>query len=272
MRYFDTHCHLGDAKIKPKVNDIVLNASQVGVESLCVICADPQNINEFEEYIPNLKNWISTQKLKIKIFHTSGLHPHEAQHWNSQIESMIDRQLDNGAVAVGETGLDYHYNFSEPEIQKQVFSRHVDWACEKKLPLVIHCRDAAEDLLQLLNRNDLKNHIRPGILHCFTESKEVARKLLDQNFMISFSGIVTFNNAQSLKEVAAYVPKDRILIETDSPYLAPQPFRGRPNEPAYLKHTFDLICHLRNENPLEFSEILWRNSLNVYQIEENTFA
>jgi len=265
MRYFDTHCHLGDEKIKPRVGEVLKNAETAGVEALCVICADPQNIEEFEAYIPSLRELASKEGLKIAIHNTSGLHPHEAQHWSSEIEESIERQL-KGAVAVGETGLDYHYNFSEPAQQKKVFTRHIDWACEKTLPLVIHCREAADDILQLMDRADLLAHPRPGILHCFTESKEVARELLDRNFMISFSGIVTFKNAESLREVASFVPKDRLLIETDSPYLAPNPFRGRPNEPAYVKHTFDLICDLRKEQPEGLAEQLWKNSQHIYQV------
>jgi TatD DNase family protein len=264
MKLFDTHCHLGDEKIRPIVKDILENAQQKNIQGLCVICADPENIRSFDSYLPELR-LLAPQ---IQILRSAGLHPHEAQHWSSELEALIENQLKSDAVAVGETGLDYHYNFSEPPQQKKVFERHIDWACEFQKPLVIHCREAASDVLKQLDRRDIRDQERPGILHCFTESKDVARQLLDQNFMISFSGIVTFNNAHDLREVAAYVPDDRLLIETDSPYLAPKPFRGRPNEPAYLEHTFQQMCELRKAEPQKLAALLWKNSHFIYNTQE----
>jgi TatD DNase family protein len=264
MRFFDTHCHLGDVKLKARAQELLQNAAAAGVEELCVICADSQNIREFDTFIPELRHLAQESDLQIKINRTAGLHPHEAQHWNLDIEKHIEQQLRMDAIAVGETGLDYHYNFSEADQQKKVFSRHIDWSCEFQKPLVIHCREAAKDVLHLLDRQDVKTHNRPGILHCFTENLEVARELVKRNFMISFSGIVTFNNAAALREVAAWVPTEHLLIETDAPYLAPMPLRGKMNEPAFVKHTFDFVCQLRKADPETFAEQLWQNSQRIY--------
>jgi TatD DNase family protein len=263
MRLFDTHCHLGDEKIKPQVADLLARAQTADVRALCVICADPGNIREFDEYLPMLR----ALRPEIKIFRSAGLHPHEARHWCEELEQLIHSQLASDAVAVGETGLDYHYNFSSKDEQQHVFERHIEWASEFQKPLVIHCRDAAVQILNSLDREDIRRHPRPGILHCFTEDRAIAKRLLDLNFMISLSGIVTFNNAHELREVAKMIPHDRLLVETDAPYLAPKPQRGRINEPAFVAHTLRFIAELRGQDPTELAEETWRNSCRIFQVE-----
>jgi len=263
MRLFDTHCHLGDEKLKDGVAPLLERAELAGVKALCVICADPGNISSFDTFLPSIRAIES----KVKIFRSAGLHPHEAQHWSPEIEKTVHTQLSQDAVAVGETGLDYHYNFSTPDQQKAVLEKHIDWSCEFQKPLILHCREAADDLLKALDRSEMKNHPRPGILHCFTETRKEARELLDKNFMISFSGIITFNNADEIREVAKMLPRDRLLVETDSPYLAPKPMRGRSNEPAFVSHTFKFIAELRGEDPEAFAEQVWKNSCRVYGVD-----
>jgi len=262
MRFFDTHCHLGDEKLKDGVAPLLERAEAAGVQALCVISADPENIASFDAFVPQIR----ALNPRIRIYRTAGLHPHEARHWNPKIEATLRTQLTNDAVAVGETGLDYHYDFSDRTQQQQVFEKHIDWACEFQKPLVIHCREAAPDILKALTREDLRQHPRPGILHCFTETRAEARELLDLGFMISFSGIVTFNNATEIREVARFVPIDRLLVETDSPYLAPKPQRGRSNEPAFVAHTFAFVAELRGEDPERLAEQVWLNSCRVYGV------
>jgi TatD DNase family protein len=263
MKLFDTHCHLGDEKLRAEVGPLLERASASGVAALCVISADPENIETFDDFVSAMRS-LGTP---VRIYRSAGLHPHEAKHWSPLIETTIRRQLSADAVAVGETGLDYHYNLSSPEQQKPVFERHIEWACEFQKPLVIHCREAAHDILTALDRKEIREHPRPGILHCFTETRVEARKLLDLGFMISFSGIITFNNADEIREVAKFIPRDRLLVETDSPYLAPKPKRGRTNEPAYVAHTFDFIAQLRNENREEFADQVWQNSCRTYGVD-----
>ncbi|MEO5666625.1 MAG: TatD family hydrolase [Bdellovibrionota bacterium] len=262
MRLFDTHCHLGDEKLKDSVAELLERAKGSGVDALCVICADAENIAAFDDFIPKIR----ALNPHVRVYRSAGLHPHEARHWSPEIEKQIYAQLSSDAVAVGETGLDYHYDFSKPEEQKPVFEKHIDWACEFQKPLVIHCREAAPDILSMIDREDMRKHPRPGILHCFTETRTEARVLLDRNFMISFSGIITFNNADEIREVAKMVPADRILVETDSPYLAPKPQRGRSNEPAFVAHTFKFVAELRGEDPEAFAEQVWKNSCRTYGV------
>jgi TatD DNase family protein len=263
MRLFDTHCHLGDEKLKPDVAALLERAHAAQVAALCVISADPGNIAAFDAYLPEIRKLAPAPR----IYRSAGLHPHSAEHWSPEIETTIRRQLAGDAVAVGETGLDYHYDFSPREQQKMVFERHIDWACEFQKPLVIHCREAADDVLAALRRAELKKHPRPGILHCFTETRAEAKELLDLNFVISFSGIITFNNADEIREVAKWLPSDRILVETDSPYLAPKPKRGRTNEPAYVAHTLEFVAELRGEKLEDFAEQVWKNSCRVYGVD-----
>ena len=262
MALFDTHCHLGDEKFEGQHAKILEQAQNAGVNELTVICADPGNIKNFDTFIPKLRSLNDS----IVIHRTAGLHPHEADHYSPELEEILVKQLEADAIAVGETGLDYHYDFSDRAQQRKVFAQHIDWSCQFQKPLVIHCREAAEDVLELLDRQELKTHPRPGILHCFTENLDTARRLLDMNFYISFSGILTFKNAGDLREVAQFVPLNRLLIETDSPYLAPIPHRGKANQPAYVKHVYELICTLRPESPEEIREQLWKNSHEVFAV------
>ncbi len=262
MRLFDTHCHLGDKKLKDQSSQLLQAAIDSNIQALTVICADPDNIREFDSLIPKLQ----ALQPNIKIFRSAGLHPHEAANASQELYSLIEGQLKRDAIGVGETGLDYFYDFSKPEIQIPVFEKHIDWSIEFQKPLIIHCREAAKDVLRLLTRKEIKEHERPGILHCFTENLETAKQLVDLNFMISFSGILTFNSATAIREVAKWVPSSHLLVETDAPYLAPIPHRGKENQPAFVTHTFKTLCELRGDDPELLSEILWKNSMRVFGI------
>ncbi len=264
MRLFDTHCHLGDVKLKPQVGEILARAHAASVQAVCVICADPTNIRSFDTDIPAMR----ALQPSMQILRSAGLHPHEAKHWCPELESLIEAQLKNDASGVGETGLDYHYSFSTPEQQQLVFNKHIDWACEFKKPLIIHCREAISDVLKALDRDDVRRLERPGILHCFTEDRAAARELLDRGFMISFSGIVTFNNAEEIRAVAKMVPDDRLLIETDAPYLAPKPHRGKLNEPAFVSDTANFVAELRSTTPDALAEITWTNACHIFSVKE----
>jgi TatD DNase family protein len=259
---FDTHCHLHDEKLRLGAEDLLSNAWKAGVAGACVICADPENLAAFPKFPRGLKK----PDPQFQLAYTIGLHPHEARYFTPELEAHI-RTHAAAANAVGETGLDFHYNLSDPEIQKRVFDFQIELACELKKPLVIHCRDARKEVLEMLDRASVKAHPNPGILHCYTEDLETAKKLLALNFTISFSGILAFKNAQDLREVAKMVPLDRILIETDSPYLAPPPHRGKLNEPAWVQRVFDTLSEIRSETPEVIRENLWQNSLKIYGLK-----
>jgi TatD DNase family protein len=171
-----------------------------------------------------------------------GFHPHEAKGCDDAAFAVIEK-LSEQAVAIGEVGLDYHYMHSPRETQRSVLLRHIDLAKRRGLPIIVHNRESTEDMLELLPAGN-------GILHSFTESYEVAKTLIDRGYFISFSGIVTFRTAETLRDCARRLPHDRVLIETDTPYLAPVPFRGRDNEPAFVIKIAELLASLWNV-PLE---------------------
>ena len=169
-----------------------------------------------------------------------GFHPHDAKDCDEAAFGEIARlATEDRVVAIGEIGLDYHYMHSERSTQREVFERHIDLAKRLDKPVIVHNRESTEDMVAVLSRSGVR-----GILHSYTESLDVARKLVEQGFLISFSGIVTFRNADALREVARALPHDMVLIETDTPYLAPVPFRGRENEPAYVVKIAELLAKL----------------------------
>jgi TatD DNase family protein len=169
-----------------------------------------------------------------------GFHPHDAKHCDDAAFAEIARLArEERVVAIGEIGLDYHYDHSPRDVQRSVFERHIALAKELDKPVIVHNRESTEDMVAILSRSGAR-----GILHSYTESLDVARKLVDLGYYISFSGIVTFRSAEPLRDVARALPYDRVLIETDTPYLAPVPFRGRDNEPAYVVKVAELLATL----------------------------
>jgi TatD DNase family protein len=187
------------------------------------------------------------------------VHPHEARHFtDSHAEEILQLARHPKVLAVGEIGLDYYYDHSPREVQKQVLIRQMELARELKLPIIIHCRDAWADL-----REVAAAHWKPsglgGILHCFTGSDEDARVFMDWGFLISLSGNLTFKKAENLREVAAVIPLDRLLTETDSPYLAPVPYRGKRNEPAYVRGVTQELARLRNLTEEEIARQVLEN-------------
>ncbi len=267
MRVFDTHCHLAAPELRPHVAELIRFGIERGLGALTLISADFPNLKENE--------LVRAEILKayphFQVALSAGVHPHAAKEFYQEgvfqlplWQSVVDAV--SRAQAVGETGLDFYYNHSDKAEQLFVFHKHIDLAIESSKPLVIHCRNAADDVLNCLSRTDLKTHPKPGILHCFAESLDFARKVLDLNFYISFSGILTFKNADALREVARFVPLNRVLIETDSPWLAPMPHRGKKNQPAFVADVFTHFASLRSESPEEVSRALWENSCQIFSL------
>ena len=197
------------------------------------------------------------------VYVSVGIHPHSASDFGERVMLGIERMLeDPKVVAVGETGLDYHYMNSPREDQIRSFEAHIELARKYSLPFVVHVRDADEELLELLRGVDLGP--KPGVIHCFAGDYETARKYLDLGFYISFSGIVTFKRAEEVRDAAAKIPIGRLLYETDSPYLAPVPERGRPNEPRNVVHVARLISKLRGLPLEEFTSIVFENMTELF--------
>lgn len=197
------------------------------------------------------------------VYASVGIHPHSASDFGERVMLGIERMLeDPRVVAVGETGLDYHYMNSPREDQIKSFEAHIELARKYSLPFVVHVRDADEELLELLRGAGLGP--KPGVIHCFSGNYETARKYLDLGFYISFSGIVTFKRAEEARDAAAKIPIERLLYETDSPYLAPVPERGRPNEPRNVVHVARLISKLRGLPLEEFTSVVFDNMTELF--------
>lgn len=249
--FIDSHCHLDFPDLAPKTDELLANmaANQV-THALCVSVDLPDfpQVLVLAERHPNL-------------FASVGVHPDYPDTPEPSVDELVRLAQHPRVVAIGETGLDYFRLKGELEWQRQRFRTHIRAARESGKPLIIHTREAAEDTLRLM-REEGAGEIG-GVMHCFTENWEVAEAAMELGFYISFSGIVTFKSAGELKEVARRVPLDRMLIETDSPYLAPVPFRGKTNQPAFVKHVAEEIARLRG---LEVAEVGRATSRNFFKL------
>jgi TatD DNase family protein len=253
---FDTHVHLNADQYKEDLEEVVKRAGDAGVEKMVVVGFDRPTINKAMELI---------EKYSF-LYAAIGWHPVDAIDMEaSDLEWIKELSHHPKVVAIGEMGLDYHWDKSPKDIQKDVFRKQIALAKEVKLPIIIHNRDATEDVVSILEEEGA-NEVG-GIMHCFTGSLEIARKCIDMNFYISFGGPVTFKNAKKPKEVAKEIPMERLLIETDCPYLTPHPFRGKRNEPAYVKYVAEQIAELKGVSYAEIAEITTKNAKEIFSIK-----
>jgi TatD DNase family protein len=234
----DSHAHLDDSDFDPDRAAVIERARGAGLRYILVAGGGtgPDRLDS-PLAVAESYDWI---------YASVGVHPHEARHFtDSHAEKIVQFARHPKVVAIGEIGLDYYYDHSPQDIQKQVLIRQMELARELKRPIIIHCRDAWTDLRDLAEAH-WKSTGLGGILHCFTGSIDDARAFMDWGFLISFAGNLTFKKAENLREVAPLIPLDRLLTETDSPYLAPVPFRGKRNEPAYVRGVTQELAKLRN--------------------------
>ncbi|MDH5408089.1 MAG: TatD family hydrolase [Gammaproteobacteria bacterium] len=251
----DSHCHLDRLDLTPfdgELQGALDLAAEQGVGHMLCVCIDLEHFNDVLKPAQNHAN----------ISASVGVHPNENVKTEPTIEELLHLAADKNVVAIGETGLDYFRSEGDLDWQRERFRTHIRAAKECQKPLIIHMRDAAEDTLRILQEENAAEV--GGVMHCFTENREIAQRALDLNFMISFSGIVTFNSAKELKEVAKYVPADRMLVETDSPYLAPVPFRGKPNQPAYVTHVAAHVAELRETTIEEIAQHTTENYFSLF--------
>lgn len=252
----DSHCHLDRLDIP--IAEAVNNAKTHGVEyMLCVSVI----LSEFPAMLDLVKDF---SNISVSV----GLHPDEVveEHLEPSTEMLVQLASHEKCVAMGETGLDY-YRVSEENqeqmlIQQTRFRRHIEASRLLKKPLIIHTRNASEDTIKIMKEE--KANESKGVMHCFTETWEVAKQAMDLDFYISFSGIITFKNAESLREVVKKMPIDRLLIETDAPFLAPVPYRGKPNQPAYVEYVARMVAELKNLSFEEVAEITSQNYFNLF--------
>lgn len=246
----DTHCHLDPHYFPEGADETLTRARSAGVTGFVSI-----GVGSLEQ----THSAVQLAERRADVWATVGVHPHDAATFDDALEStLLELAQKSRVVAIGEIGLDYHYDHSPRERQQQVFRRFIGVARELKKPIVIHTRSAAEDTLRIL-REERAAEVG-GIIHCFSENKAFAEQALALDFDISFSGIVTFKKATDIQEVAAWAPADRVLVETDSPYLAPVPLRGKRCEPAYVLHTARFVANLRGIAVEELSQITTRNA------------
>lgn len=251
-RLIDSHCHLDFDGLSNRLPEVLaaMEASDVGG---CM------TIGVTLEEAPQV---LAIAAAYEQVFASVGVHPEYADHQEPDVETLCALAQHPKVLAIGETGLDYHWHKDQPEWQRERFRVHIRAAKVLNKPLVIHTREAAEDTLAILKEEGAG--AVGGILHCFTESLAVAEQAIDLGFYISISGIVSFKNAAQVHEVARSIPLDRLLVETDSPYLAPVPYRGKPNEPAYVRHVAEAIANLRQISYAEVATASSRNFLTLF--------
>ena len=230
----DSHCHLDVEPLYENINDIILRSKNVGISKLLTICT---NLESFE----NIKKLINIDSM---IYGTFGIHPHDADKYLiSKLKIIENAKYSKKIIGIGETGLDFYYNNSDKKNQIKSFTNHIEACLEVKLPLIVHSRNAEENTFDILN--NFKNTNLKILMHCFTGSYEFAKKLLNFDSYFSASGIITFKNSSDLRNTFAYIPNEKIIIETDSPFLAPVPMRGKKNEPSFIKYTLDKLAEIK---------------------------
>jgi TatD DNase family protein len=239
VRLADSHCHLNYKGLAEQQGDVIARARGAGVAAMLNIATRE---SEWDDVL-------ATAERERDVWATVGIHPHEADaHPHIDTAKLVERARHPRVVGLGECGLDYYYDHSDREAQARGFRVHCAAARETGLPVVVHTRDAEDDTLAILT-DELGKGAFPGVIHCFTGTKPFAEQALALGFYISISGIVTFRNARDLQDVAAALPLDRLLIETDAPFLAPVPHRGKTGEPAFVADTCRFLAELRGEAP-----------------------
>ena len=251
----DTHCHLEMSAFDSDRNDVIKRARAAGLEALLAIGSD----------FDGNKGAVALAEEYDDIFAAVGMHPHDAKDFTPAFFNQIKMWAANRkVVAVGEIGLDYHYDHSPREMQRTVFKQQLDFAREAGLPVVIHSREAKEDTLSILKDSGIKQ----GVMHCFSGEQDMAERALAMGLYISFAGPVTFKNASGLREIAKIIPDEYLLVETDAPYLAPVPVRGKRNEPAFVVHTARFLAELRDVSLEDIDRITTINAKRLFNIGE----
>lgn len=251
MFIFDTHAHLIEEDFDDDLDEVILRARSADVNHILNVSYDGESSVKGVDLANNEEG----------IYTSIGIHPHWAEELNDEVlEDLFLLAKKEKVLAIGEIGLDYYKSTSSREIQQKAFLAQIELANSLDLPVLIHDRDAHGDLFELIKNNRPK---RGGILHCFSGSLELAQEGIKLGFYISFAGPLTFKNSRRLPEIAVKIPLEKIVIETDSPYLAPEPLRGKRNEPAYIVYVLEKLAELRQKNNTEMAEITFMNAKDI---------
>ena len=254
--WVDSHAHLDDARFAEDRDEVLARAWEAGVRRILTI-GNGAGPDDMACGVPLARehDWIYT---------TVGVHPHDASRMErAHLAMMEDLTAEPRVLAIGEAGLDYHYDNSPRSAQREAFEAQLDLAKRCDLPIIIHTREADDDMIRILE----EKKPRRGVVHCFTSGAELAERALDLGLMISFSGILTFNQADDIREIAACIPEDRFLVETDAPYLAPVPNRGKRNEPAFVTDTACVLAGIRGMSPEELGERTTQNFEQLFGLD-----
>lgn len=250
----DSHCHLNYKGLAEQQDDVLRRARERGVTAMLNIATRE---SEWDDVL-------GAAERHADVWASVGIHPHDAdQHPHIDTEKLVARAAHPRIVAIGETGLDYYYDKSDREQQQSSFRTHIHACQQTDLPLIVHTRDAEDDTYAIM-ADEMGRAPYRGVIHCFTASDDFARKALDLGFYISISGIVTFKNAAELQASAKWIPQDRLLIETDSPFLAPVPHRGKTGEPAFVADTLSFLADLRGEDRGALGQITAKNFYKLF--------
>jgi TatD DNase family protein len=249
MKLIDTHCHLTFDDLGRDIDAVIARSREAGVTGWITVGTDPQHNRKAIELAERFEN----------MYAAIAIHPHDAKAVTADILKELRALAHNKkVVAIGETGLDYHYNFSSHEEQKSVFAEHLKIAAELNLPVIVHCREAFDETMEILEQF---GGDRKVVFHCFSGSGEQAKIVLDKGFYISFTGVVTFKNAEAIREAARIVSIDRMMVETDCPYMSPEPMRKQKiNEPALMVHTARRLAELKGMDLADFAEAVTATS------------
>ena len=251
----DSHCHLTYEPMSSSLSETISRAKKDGVQYILTISTEDKSFEKILKILKNHKN----------VYGTYGIHPHEAKtHQNIKCSNIIQKlNINKKLIGIGETGLDFYYNHSVKKDQISCFEEHIYAAQEKNLPLIVHTRSAENETFEILQKHLKKKNFKI-LIHCFTGSKNFAFKLLDLGCYISASGVVTFKKSEGLANIFKELPNEKILVETDAPYLSPVPLRGKPNEPSHIIHTVRFLSNLKKLSFEEFSNITTNNFFNLF--------
>ena len=256
MEWFDSHCHVDEEAFDADREDALRRMAENGITRYAVIGSDMETSRRSIRFARENTGAVAV----------GGIHPHEAKGFREEDLAEIAQWYRKGQIrAIGEIGLDFYYDHSPRDVQREVCIRQMELAWELKAPVAYHIRDAHQEMLEIMK--GMKARLTGGIIHCFSGSAEIAKEYLKLGYYISFAGPLTFKKAPRLQEAVKLVPKDRLLIETDSPYMAPEPVRGRRNEPANVRYVGLKMAELRGEKPEEVAAFTTENAMQVYGIK-----
>ena len=254
----DSHCHLDYPNIYDKLDEVINRANNSKVTRLLTICTTLESFDKIKIIVNKYKN----------VNGTFGIHPHEtAKHQkvnSSYITNIVKKN--KKIIGIGETGLDFYYNHSDKITQKKSFAEHIEAASQLDIPVIVHSRNAEDSTYEMIKSESCNTKVK-FLIHCFTGTKEFAKKLVDLNCYISLSGIITFKNSNDLVEAVRHIPVENMLVETDSPYLAPAPYRGKTNEPSYIVHTIDKLSKIKQVSKDTIISYTTSNFNNLFSIK-----